>query len=122
MSPLVFLILMGIMVLIGISLRVAAGIRHLLDFLHARLDLTDLYISVTFPEKEEIIIVFLFIEMVDALNKHMLLAYLLQRFLQQAIDFIGSYSFLIVGCCFLDWLWVVSWLFLGLRDVGGEAD
>ena len=81
MNSLVFLIIVEVMILICISLRVAACVWNLLDFLHAGLDLTDLYISVAFSEKEEIIIAFLLIKMINALNDHMLSVYLLQRLL-----------------------------------------
>jgi hypothetical protein len=122
MSPFVLLVFMGVVVLIGIPLRVAAGIRHLLDFLHTRLYLPHLRIPVALPEKEEIIIAVLLVEVINALNQHVLLADLLQRFLQQGIDFIWSKRLLRVGWRFLDWLGIVSWLFLWLGDARGEAD
>lgn len=77
-NSLVLLILMGKVVLVCVSLRVAACVWDLLDLLHTGLDLVDLYVSVAFPEEEEIVIALLLIEMINAFNDHVLSTYLFQ--------------------------------------------
>lgn len=121
-NSLVLLILMGKVVLVCVSLRVAACVWDLLDLLHIGLDLVDLYVSVAFPEEEEIVIALLLIEMINAFNDHVLSTNLFQWFLKKSVYFIGNHYLLIARWCFLNWFRVISWFFLGLGEVGGKKD
>lgn len=60
--------------------------------------------------------------MVDALHNHMLPTDLLQRLLQESVDFVGNHCLLTATGSFLRCFLIVSWFFLGLRDVRGKQD